>query len=75
MPKAAELVSIEDTGAVVQQSDPALTVIGVLHMDLHKCCPNCKARVEPLTPPLGRCSSCQMMQRYDICSEMTSAKR
>ena len=38
-------------------------------------CLKCKARVEPLTVPLGRCSKgdCAMMQRYDLCSEQLSA--
>ena len=43
-------------------------VIGVPHLDIYKGCLNCRARVEPLTPPLGRCSrsECLMMQRYDL---------
>ena len=40
-----------------------------------KSCLKCKARVEPLTAPLGRCSKgdCAMMQRYDLCTEQLSA--
>ena len=32
--------------------------------------------VEPCTPPLGKCSKhdCEMLQRYDICSQHTSAE-
>ena len=32
--------------------------------------------VEPRTPPLGKCSKhdCEMLQRYDICSQHTSAE-
>ncbi len=44
------------------------------HIDVYLCCLGCKARVEPLTPPLGRCSGCQMMQKSDICRQVTSAK-
>lgn len=51
-------------------------IIGVPHLDMYKACMRCKARVEPLTPPLGRCSrpDCLMIQRFDFCKEQLSAK-
>ena len=34
------------------------------------------SRVEPQTPPLGKCArpDCRMTQRYDLCSENTNVK-
>ena len=51
-------------------------IIGVPHLDTYKACIRCKARVEPLTPPLGRCSrpDCLMPQRFDFCKDQLSAK-
>ena len=81
--EGTEITSIDDIGTVAQQSNAEevitlqnVTVIGVPHLDIYKGCLNCRARVEPLTPPLGRCSrsECLMMQRYDLCREITSAK-
>ena len=80
---ATEVTPIDDIGVVVEQADTEdevtiqnVTIIGVPHLDIYKACLQCKARVEPLTPPLGRCSrgDCQMLQRYDICGVNTAAK-
>ena len=51
-------------------------IVGVPGLELYIACRKCKARVEPLTPPLGRCSKddCAMMQRFDLCSRHISAK-
>ena len=51
-------------------------VISVVHLQNYKVCLRCKARVEPATPPLGRCSKpeCAMLQRYDIYLQQLSAK-
>ena len=51
-------------------------IVGVLQLDSYKSCLRCKARVEPLTPPLGRCSNteCSMMQRLTVCMEHVVAK-
>ena len=51
-------------------------IVAVLHLDSYRSCLCCKARVEPLSPPLARCSKpdCTMLQRYDVCSEHISAK-
>ena len=53
-----------------------VTIIGVPNLDIYKACLQCKARVEPLTPPLGRCSrgDYHMLQRYDIYGVNTAAK-
>ena len=85
MPRAgAEIVPIDDTGAVAEpvMADAAYTeiinveIIGVPQLDSYRACLKCKARVEPLTPPLGKCSKlgCGMMQRYDRCQKQLSAK-
>ena len=51
-------------------------IIGVPQLDSYKACLQCKARVEPLTLPLGRCSkdNCAMIQRHDLCTDQLSAK-
>ena len=52
------------------------TIIGVLQLESYRSCLRCKARVEPITPSLGRCSKseCNMLQRFDMCAQHTSAK-
>ena len=64
---------------VVENDDKVITnaqIVGVPLLDKYKACLRCKARVEPSTPPFGRCSKpeCAMMQRYDVCQEQLSAK-
>ena len=46
------------------------------YFDTYKFCLQCKARVEPQTDSLGKCSKsdCMMSQRYDLCPEHTTAK-
>lgn len=64
MSKGTEIIPIDDIGVVAERSDGEdeitmiknITIIGVPHLDKYKGCLQCKARVEPLTPPLGRCS-------------------
>ena len=53
-----------------------VAIVGVPFLDSYKSCLQCNARVEPETPPLGKCSKpeCMMLQRYDLCTENTSAK-
>ena len=83
--EGAELIPINDIGSVAQQhsADPDsevvlhdVTIVGVLHLDTLRACLNCKGRVEAQTPPLGKCSrsDCRMMQRYDLCTEITTAR-
>jgi len=68
----ATIAPIEDIGEVEQ---PDAQIIGVPQLESYKSCLKCKARVEPLTAPLGRClkGDCAMMQRYGICTEQLSA--
>lgn len=68
-------VSKDDTGRKLQTITNA-TIIGVLQLDSYRSCFRCKARVDPISPPLGRCSKseCNMLQRFDICTSHTSAK-
>ena len=84
MPRSgSEITPIDNIGEVEQPVSSATSTeisnpetIGVLQLDTYKACLKCKARVEPLTPPLGRCSNvgCSMMQRYDRCPNQLSAK-
>lgn len=51
-------------------------VIGVIQLDSYKCCLQCKARVEPQTPPMGKCTkdSCMMMQLFELCQDQITAR-
>ena len=44
--------------------------------ELYRVCMKCKAHVKPQLPPFGRCSrsECEMMQRFEECTEQISAK-
>ena len=68
-------VTQDDAGRKLQTIRNA-TIIGVLQLDTYRSSLRCKARVEPITPPSGRCSKtgCTMLQRFDMCAEHTSAK-
>ena len=79
---ATEIIPVEDIGVVAATSDTDdeeevtlhnVMIVGVPHLDKHKACLQCKARVEP---PLGRCSKpeCKMLQRFDLCIDHTTAK-
>ena len=85
MPKTDfEISQIDDIDNTVQPqpSDEITTlhnahVIGVQQLDSYKCCLQCKARVEPMTPPLGKCTKddCLMMQLYfEFCIDQASAR-
>lgn len=85
MPKdGATIKTIDDIGDVDQvDSDEDedlmrqlvdVQIIGVPQLDEYKSCYICKARVEPMDPPLGRCSKCAVMQRLDFCPGQWSAK-
>ena len=77
------MIRIEDIGRVVCACDAEeetilreVCVISVPEMETFKACLKCKARVEPMSTLLGRCSKtgCTMLQRFDICREHTTAK-
>ena len=75
----SEILAIDDIGDVQVerendwQSGGTLRYVEIVaapQVDSYKFCLVCKARVEPCNPPLGQCSRCMMMQRYDIlCGE------
>ena len=80
--EGSEIIPIGDIGAVAEQGDRDdklwvinnVTVAGVPYFDTYKSCLQCKARVEPHTERLGKCSKCMMMQRFDICTQHTTVK-
>ena len=82
--EGSEIIEIDDIGSLVEGSEEEeelmeiknVAIVGVPYLYSYKSCLQCKARVEPQTPPLGKCSKgeCKMMQRYDLCTEHTSAK-
>ena len=84
MGEAAEIITTDDIGVVAVTSDTQnekmtlynAVIIDVSHLDAHRACLQCKARVEPLTPPFGRCSKpeCKMLQRFDLRANHTTAK-
>ena len=49
-------------------------IMAVKQLETFNACVNCKARVEPQTPPSGRCSKCGMLQRTDKCPTQVSAQ-
>ena len=51
------------------------TPLGVQQLDHYKSCLQCKARVEPLSPPMGQCTKedGQMMQLFDLCPNQITA--
>ena len=51
-------------------------IIAVIQLDSYRSCLRCKARVEPCSPPLGRCSKqdCAMLQLFDVCTQQVSVK-
>lgn len=53
-----------------------VTIIGVSELDHYRSCLLCHARVEPQTPPDGKCtrSDCLMLQAFDLCPEQISAR-
>ena len=78
--EASEMIEINDIGCIVEGSEKKeelmviknVAIVGVPYLDSYL---QCKARVEPQTPPLGKCSKaeCMTLQRYDLCTEHTSA--
>ena len=58
-----------------QQSTYNVQVIGVPQLDNYKSCLQCRAHVEPLSPPLGNCTKedCLMMQLFNLCPDFVTA--
>ena len=73
---------ISDIGEVKDSQHPneedlsEINHVRIVGVPQQEACLRCKGRVEPCTPPLGRCSKleCNMLQDYDICAEVLSAK-
>ena len=43
------------------------TIVAIPQLDSYRSCLSCKARVEPETSQIGRCSRCTTPQRIDVC--------
>ena len=79
-----QIIANEDLGAEPEQGDKDdklwvinnVTVADVLYFDTYKSCLQCKARVEPQTQCLGKCSKmdCMVMQRFDRFPQHTTVK-
>ena len=85
MPKSdfeiSPIDNIENTIKPLPDDDEYTTiynvqVIGVPQLDDYKSCLQCRARVEPLSPPLGICTKedCLMMQLFDLCPDQITAR-
>ena len=85
MPKSdfeiSPINNIENTVTPLPDDDEYTTIynvkiVGVPQLDNYRSCLQCKARVEPLTPPLGKCTreDCMMMQLFDLCQDQLSAR-
>ena len=77
----SQISDLEDTVDDIPKDDEYITlhnaqVIGVAELDTYRACLNCKARVEPQTPPLGKCSrdDCLMIQLFELCPDQISAR-
>ena len=81
----SEIIAVGDIGPVFGASSETsedcieftnVIIVGVPELDTYKMCFRCRSRVESSTPQLGRCTrfDCQMLQRFDICQDVTTAK-
>ena len=83
--QGSKIESVTDIGKVAEDdkfSDSEVIdciseadIVGVKQLGSFNACVSCKGRVEPLTPPGGRCSrsECGMFQRIDRCSTQVSS--
>ena len=72
---------LKDTVNEILTEDEHMTiynvkVIGVAELDNYRSCLQCHARVEPQTPPLGKCTraDCLVIQLFDLCLEQISTR-
>jgi len=81
--EGSKIIPVGDIGAVAEQGDRDdelwvidLTVAGVPYFDTYKSSLQCKARLEPHTECLSKCSKmhCMMMQRFDFCPQHITVK-
>ena len=64
--------SVDDEYTTIRR----VQIIGVTQLHTYKSCLQCKARVEPQTPPLGKCTKedCLMIQLFELCVDQISAR-
>ena len=85
MPKEDGLITLIDdveTQVTIATADGNILtpdhvkIIGVPQLHNYKSCLQCRARVEPLSLALGKCTNhnCKMIQLYDLCKDHISAK-
>ena len=57
---------VDDDDKMIQDA----RIVAVSQLDRYKACLRCKARVEPSTDDVGRCSKpdCRMLQRLEFCT-------
>lgn len=48
--------------------------VDVLYIGSHPSCKSCKAKIDPVTDKIGKCTRCMMSQRLDKCPCKLSAK-
>lgn len=80
-PKSGFTVTpLKDIGAVeeppeITKPEPVdATVVGVLFIANTKACITCKGKIQEITPQIGRCTKCNMMQRLERCTKQLYAK-
>jgi len=66
---------VEATPEEEETTIDSVQIVGVPLLDVCKSCLQCKARVEPMTPPHGKCTKadCSMAQRYDFFTNQITA--
>ena len=69
---------LEDTVDEIPTDDEHTTLYNpqIIDLDNDRPCLQCKARVEPQTPPLGKCTKeeCLMIQLHDLCQEQITVR-
>ena len=78
------IAELPDIGEVVEEASAAAMeciihdakIVAVMDLQDIKTCLRCSARVEPATPPFGRCSkdTCNTSQLYDLCPSQVTGK-
>ena len=80
--QGSKILDIEDIGEVclpdaVAEDESEISepqIVAIASQDSYSTCLRCSSRVDPITPPYSRCTSCQMMQLLDACKEHETAK-
>ena len=58
--------------SIVEVNNPK--IVAVYKLESFKACLRCQSRVEPRSPPFGRCIECGVLQNYDFCTASTIAQ-